>query len=454
MNFEYPALLFAIPMVVLLGAVYVWRSRPTMEKRRFPLFLASLCFVLIALANPYWRTVPSRESIKGVDLVLITDVSQSMFSSANGKTSRVDLARKFIKTLLPSFTGSQVALIYFAGDAQVGSPFTTDLPAISLFIDSIAPGMSAQAGTRTDSLENVLDQLLKTRTAGKLPLILFFSDGEFFDSGRGFENYLKEKGLRIFTYLCGSQKAPVLNYDLTAPVLNAFTTPNESSLRRLSEAGKGQFFSLSKEGTNAILTEVNKRVDDFIVEGQSVPDYRPVPFLILALFFLLLYQWVPLERAKTKNAMALALLILSFTISMKADESRKLFQEALDAAKKGDREMAAKKLNRLPLDFFPSEKQILLGNLYYQGGKYDQAIQQYEKVLERDPFNTTARWNWEVALKRRSDPAQQPPKPRKEPVPEKRPENKNALLQYVDQQEKEQRQNSNRANRGKSEFAW
>ena len=454
MNFEYPALLYAVPLLLLLGVVYRWRARSALEKRRFPYFLVSVCFVVIALANPYWRSVPAKEKIKGVDLLIITDVSQSMFCKVNEKTTRMDLARKFIKRLLPSFAGSQIAVIYFAGDAQIGSPFTSDLPAISLFMDSITPPMSAQAGTRTESLKEALQQLLKNRTTGKLPLILFFSDGEFFDSGKTFQNYVKRQDLRVFTYLCGEQKAPVLRYDLAAAVPGAFSTPNAVSLQSLAVAGKGAFFNLTKERTDQIFDELNRKVGDLIVEGQSIPDYRPVPFLIVALLFLLLYQWIPISQEKLHPAAMVVVLFLVFSVSMKFEDSLKLYQEALQAMRSGKPDLALQKLKSLPPDFPINEKEIAIGNAYFYGAKYQEAIQHYQKVLDRDPFHALARWNWEVALKRQTDQKDRPPQPRQQPSPQNTPENRDALLQYVDQLEKEQRQKSNRSNIGKSEFAW
>ena len=455
MSFQYPALLYAVPLLLLLGVVYRWRTRSALEKSRFAYFLVSVCFVVIALANPYWRNVPAKEKIKGVDLLIVTDVSQSMFCKVNDKTTRMDLARKFIKRLLPSFAGSQIAVIYFAGDAQIGAPFTSDLPAISLFMDSITPAMSAQAGTRTDSVQEALQQVLKSKTGRNVPLILLFSDGEFFDSGKTFQNYVKRQNLRVFTYLCGEEKAPVLRYDLAVAVPGAFSTPNAGSLRSLAQAGKGAFFNLTKERTDEIFQELNRKVEDLIVEGQSVPDYRPVPFLVVALLFLLLYQWIPLSQEKLRPAgmMGMALFFV-FSVSMKFEESLKVYQEALQAIRSGKQEVALNKLKSLPPDFPSNEKEIAIGNAYFYAGKYQEAIQNYQKVLGRDPFHALARWNWEVALKQQSDQRQRPPKPREQPSPQSMPENRDALLQYVDQLEKEQRQKSNRSNIGKSDFAW
>jgi Ca-activated chloride channel homolog len=454
MNFEYPELLFALPLLGAVAIVYHLRGRANIEKRRFPFFIASVCLTIVALANPYWRSVPAREKIKGVDFILIADVSQSMFSNSAGKTTRWNDARKFIKTLLPSLTGSQVALIYFAGDAQIGSPFTSDIPAISLFLDSIVPGMTTQAGTRAESLADTLKQVLRFRPAGNLPVILLFSDGEFFDNTRGLERYVKNQNLRIFTYLCGDGKAPVMNYELTAPVPEAFTTTDDKSLRRLAAAGQGQFFRLSSEPAGTIVEKLDAEIQDLIVEGQSVPDYRPIPFLVLALLFLLLYQWLPIRTLKIQPALTFLLFFLATSLSMKAEESRNLFQEALEAAEQGKVEQALKKLKSLPADFYPVEKNVLIGNIHYQTANYEEAIRHYQLAIDQDPFHATARWNWEVTLKRRSNPADRPPKPREEPTPQETPEERNALLQYVDQLEKEQRQKSNRANVNSSEFAW
>jgi Ca-activated chloride channel homolog len=454
MNFQHPALLYAVPLLLLLGIVYRWRARSALEKHRFPYFLLSVCFVVIALANPYWRSIPAKEKIKGVDLLIITDVSQSMFCKVSEKTTRMDLARKFIKRLLPSFAGSQIAVIYFAGDAQIAAPFTSDLPAISLFIDSITPAMSAHAGTRTESLEEALQQLLKSKTSGKLPLILFFSDGEFFDSGRAFQNYVRRQNLRVFAYLCGEEKAPVLRYDLAAAVPGAFSTPNAATLQSLAQAGKGAFFNLTKERTDQIFEELNKKVEDLIVEGQSVPDYRPVPFLIVAFLFLLLYQWIPISQEKLSPAATIVAFFFLFSVSMKFEDSLKLYQEALQAIRSNKPDLALQKLKSLPQDFPANEKEIAIGNAYFYGEKYQEAIQHYQKVLDRDPFHALARWNWEVALKRQTDQKERPPQPKKKPSPQNMPENRNALLQYVDQLEKEQRQKSNRSNIGKSDFAW
>ena len=455
MNFEYPSVLYAVPLLLIAALLYAMRSRSQVDKKKFPLFVASALFLVLAVANPYWRMVPAKEQVKGVDLILITDVSQSMFSIAQQRTKRIDVARKFLKTLLPSFAGSQVALIYFAGDAQIGSPFTSDLPAITLLLESISPGMSAQAGTKTDSVQEAIDDLLRARTSRNLPLVLFFSDGEFFDSGRSLQNFVRGRGLRVLTYLCGTQKAPVLRYDLKAPVPEAFTTPNPVSLQRLAEAGKGTYFDLTKERPNRVVDEVTQKVQDLIVEGQSVPDYRPVPFMLIAVVCLLLYQWLPVSKTDLKPAVTIAVfLVVASSVSMKPDESLKIWNEAIDASSKGKIDLALKTLNRLPPDFFPSEKEIFAGNLYYRQGKVEESVKYYQRVLEREPFHKIARWNWEVALKHRSDSAQNPPQPQQKETPQSKPEERNALLQYVDQLEKEQRQKSNQGNIGKSEFAW
>ncbi len=454
MNFERPELLYLVLALLPVWLLQIWRNRSALERRRFPLFLTSIGLILFALANPYWRTVPSREIVKGVDLILAVDVSQSMFCINEGGSRRIDLANKFLKGLLPTFAGSQIAVVYFAGDAQVGSPFTTDQQAVSIFLDSIGPNMSAQPGTRTDSLEEALQQLLNTRMSEKLPLVLLFSDGEFFDSGRNLTSFLRKRSLRMFTYLCGSGKSPVPNFDLKASVPHAFSQSDAGRLQKLAEASQGAYFDLTRERADSVSSGIHSRVQEIIVEGHSVPDYSPAPFLILSLMCLILYQWFPMQRKLQPAALLSLLVFTTGTLSMSEDRAQQVYREAIQSMKNKRYEEAIRMLRSLPSDFPQDTRDIAIGNAFLADGKREEAIRYYKGIVERNPFHEIARWNWEVALKQKSENRERPPREKEQPAPENIPEQTKALLQYVDQLEKEQMRESNRQNKLPEEFAW
>src|SRR5262245_5234221 len=132
MKFQYPFLLFLIAPIVAGWFVLVKRKASALELRRSPLLLLAVISLTIALANPYWSTIQEARTERGANFILMIDVSQSMFCT-DGTPTRIDQARSFVQSILQQFEGSPVAIVYFAGDAQLGCPLTTDLQAISLF---------------------------------------------------------------------------------------------------------------------------------------------------------------------------------------------------------------------------------------------------------------------------------------------------------------------------------
>ena len=451
MRFEQELLLLG-----LLPLVFLWwfaRRRSSEERRRFPLLVGCLTCLLLALANPYWSYKPERRVVRSADLVLILDVSQSMFCPAEGQLRRIDQARTFLRGFLPHFAGSPISVVYFAGDAQIGCPLTTDLQAVHLFLDSITPGMSASAGTRSKPLVRILQDLLQdtSRQQSSNPIGLLFSDGEFFDSTKELENWLEEhRNFAMFSFGTGTGKNPVPKFDLSGPYPNAVSEVQPGKLERLGTA-----FSLSSGESEKIGREVLNRVGDVLSKGEEAPDYQFLPFLILAFLFLLTYEFYPSIR---KIALFLApkmaiLLVLVVSLSMKSEEDKLLtFQQAVQETKEKKYEKALEKLLELKRQSPSDQIEIAIGNVYFHQQKFDHAIDSYKQALTMNPGSDSARWNWEVALKKKSQP-ERPPEAQST-VPKELPDEAKALLRYFDQLEKEQMRSTNSINANTNSFAW
>ena len=460
MNFESPLLVLALIPLGLLWLLQLFRSRSREEKRRFPLFLAAVGLLILALANPYWSTIPAQRILKGVDLVLALDVSQSMFcASGNEGIRRIDQARHFLRTLLPEFSGSQVAIVYFAGDAQIGCPFTSDLRAAYLFLDSIAPAMTATPGTRTVPIEKALSDLIgpadQNLPMSRKPLVLLFSDGEFFDNTKGLRNWLQDHGnVRLFSFLCGTGRGAVPKYDLSGPYRQVVSQTQPEPMQALAISGGGLSFNLSQTNPSTVVRQVTKKVNNIIAEGESIPRYQPAPFFITAILLLIAYQIYPLFSVPLSHRNILLPIVLFLIASVSLRSGSKEFSEALNDIKQKHFESALKKLKELDPKKASKQIQIAIGNVYLYQDKFAEAILQYKQVLRKDPENVVARWNWEVAIKKQrasqAPPKQEPPKS----APEDLPDQTQALLKYFDQLEKEQMQQQNNQNANTSSFAW
>jgi Ca-activated chloride channel family protein len=464
MNFEYPQFLFLLPLVLALG-IYAFRiTKQTSSRIRLFLMLGSVSCLILAGANPYWSTMPLPVISKETNVVIILDVSQSMFCGEGGAT-RLDQATKWIKTLLPQFSGSSIALIYFAGDAQIGSPFTQDPGAVRLFLNSTAPNMTGMAGTKAEPLQAVLAETLSTEgnlEEGRRKQIgLLFSDGEFFDSAGKLEQWLNANpAFTLFTFACGRARAAVPKFDLSGPYPNAFSEAQTKPLQALASAGGGRFFNLAESSNDdKIAKELTTGIRELVSQGHAVPRYQFLPFSVASLLLILGFQIVPLIASLRRGAaIRFAALILTtglISLGMSgAAEKQATFAHALEALKQKQFQKAIDQLQKLKQEGATEEVDVALGNAYFEQGSYDQAILHYRNALTTNPQNQRARWNWEVALKRKSQPGPQPPPPPPSAKPPELPRESQALLKYSDEMEQDQMKALNTQNAKPPEFAW
>ncbi|MCH2661638.1 VWA domain-containing protein, partial [bacterium] len=131
-------------------------------------------FLILALAGPQFGTKLEMAQRKGVDVMLVLDVSRSM-AAEDAKPNRLARAKYQIRQLLDLLEGDRVGLVIFAGKAFVQCPLTTG--AIDMSLDILGPGsVSAQGTAIGDALR------LATRSFDpddrQHKAVVLFTDGE------------------------------------------------------------------------------------------------------------------------------------------------------------------------------------------------------------------------------------------------------------------------------------
>lgn len=464
MNFEHPLLLILAPVIIALGVLGIRNTKHTFSRVRLLLMFLSAASLIVAAANPYWSFTPQPVFAKETNVIIILDVSQSMFCK-DGVGTRLDRATKWIKNLLPQFSGSSIALIYFAGDAQIGSPFTEDPGAIRLFLNSTVPNMTGMAGTKSAPLQALLEETLSTESKlaeGRRKQIgLLFSDGEFFDGSTKLEQWLNANPeLTLFTFACGRERAAVPRFDLSAPYPNAVSEAQSKPLEALASAGRGKFFDLSQPSNDTAVTkELTGGIRELVSQGQPVPHYEFLLFAVMSLFFLILCQLAPLfqslRRVEMARFAAFALMTGFLSLGMNdAPQKQSDYAHALDLLKHKQFQKAIDELQQLKEQGATEEIDVALGNAFFLQDNYDEAIRHYREALSSNPNNQRARWNWEVALKRKSQPGPPPPPPPPSSKPNELPRESRALLKYSDQMEQEQMKDLNKQKPAPASFSW
>jgi len=135
----------------------------------------ALLLATFALAGPAWQRLPQSVEQKRDALVIVVDMSLSMYAQ-DIAPSRLVRARQKIADILRARTEGFTALVAYAGDAHAVAPLTDDTRTIENLVSALSPAMMPLPGSRPGAGIEIAQQLL---TNAGLPnaRILLVTDG-------------------------------------------------------------------------------------------------------------------------------------------------------------------------------------------------------------------------------------------------------------------------------------
>ncbi|MBE7212489.1 MAG: VWA domain-containing protein, partial [Gluconacetobacter diazotrophicus] len=143
---------------------------------RYGLLLAALGCFLVTMAGPRLGYETLEVHRRGLDLVVIVDVSKSMLAQdlAPDRLTRAKLA---VQDLLRQLPGDRVGLVAFAGNAFLQAPLTIDYDAVLNAAAELDTDLIPVGGTNLGgAIDLALQAFGKNGTGNRA--ILLLSDGE------------------------------------------------------------------------------------------------------------------------------------------------------------------------------------------------------------------------------------------------------------------------------------
>lgn len=166
------------------------------------LLFCTLGILLFAMAGPRWGNRYQEVSRKGVDIMVLVDVSRSMMVE-DVKPNRLERARREIVDFLKVIEGDRVGLTVFAGAAFVQCPLTLDYAALEMFLNALQPGiiqvLGTDMGAAVETGMSAFDFKVETDK-----VMLLITDGED-NEHRGLEaaRDAARQGVKIFVFGIG-----------------------------------------------------------------------------------------------------------------------------------------------------------------------------------------------------------------------------------------------------------
>ncbi|MBO78164.1 MAG: hypothetical protein CMQ22_01165 [Gammaproteobacteria bacterium] len=139
------------------------------------LMLAALTLAVVGLAGPTWEKLPQNVEQKNDALVVLLDLSLSMWAE-DIKPSRIVRARQKITDILRQREEGMTALVAYAGDAHAVVPLTDDVATIENLLGALDPGMMPVLGSNPSHGLEIAKELFSNAnmTEGR---ILMITDG-------------------------------------------------------------------------------------------------------------------------------------------------------------------------------------------------------------------------------------------------------------------------------------
>ncbi len=345
---------------------------------KLALLSIALLFLAIGMARPQLGAILKEKEIKGAEIMVVLDVSNSMLAE-DYSPNRLERAKLAISKLVDELQGDRIGLIIFAGESFVQLPITSDYVSAKIFLNSITTESVPVQGT-------ALGEAIRTAIRGFTSesehsrAIILITDGENHeDDPVAAARDAVDMGARVFCIGVGSPEGKPIPMDgdlLKDKDGNIVVTRlDEQTLRDIASAGQGLYVRAGNTefGLNPVIDEIRTLQDK---EFQSVVfeefDEQYMYFFAIALVFLLLEFFMSDTRnrrslfgrsGKTLAVLAAVMVLSPAVLSAQSDRS-----------------------------------EVRAGNRDFKKGMYREAEIDYKRALIADSASVTAKYNLGNAL--------------------------------------------------------
>lgn len=263
---------------------------------RLTVELVLLATIVVILARPRGGAQETNTTMKGIEVMICLDVSNSMNAASDDDApdvSRLQRSKQVLEKLIDRITGNKVGLIVFAGNAYMQMPITGDAQSAKMYLSSINTDMVPTQGTAIGAAINMACQCFSSNPRTQKTIIVI-TDGENFedDAVSSAEDALK-KGISVNVVGIGSVNgSPVPTAD--GEVLTdengspAISKLNEKGAMEIAKGGKGVYVNgTASDAVDALNDQLMKlsKTDlgsyNYSLESELFPIFAWIAFILL-----------------------------------------------------------------------------------------------------------------------------------------------------------------------------
>ncbi|MBQ5371373.1 MAG: VWA domain-containing protein [Rikenellaceae bacterium] len=276
-------------------------ASPARVRTKFILYTLAVVFLILAAARPQVGSKLREEHQKGIEMMLVVDVSNSMLAE-DFEPNRLDRTKFAVDRVVESMKQDRIGVVAFAGEAQVQLPITSDYRMARAFARKLSPAMVRTQGTDLGAAIKLASMSFSSQSEGSRVMILI-TDGENHESDAlEAAQAAAEKGIAIYTIGIGTPEgAPIMiggdyltdeNGDMVVSKLD------EKMLQEIASATGGAYVRATKQsiGLKEIVDRLKELDESDLATTRFEAFDEQYQYPLAVALLLLLVEWLILDR--------------------------------------------------------------------------------------------------------------------------------------------------------------
>ncbi len=266
------------------------------------LFMVTLVLLIVAAARPQIGAKLREVKSRGVEMMLVVDVSNSMLAE-DFSPNRLSKTQYAIEQLMGGLRGQErIGLIAFAGEAKIELPITSDYRMAQAFTKRLSPNTVSVQGTDIGKAIE-LGVLSFSGSENMSKVMILITDGEAHDNkALAAAEKAKQMGIKVFTIGIGTPEgAPIVidgEYMKDSEGDMVVTKLGEEMLQQIAKSTDGAYVRATNQsiGLDEIVRSINAMEQKDLKTLQFEEYGELFKYLLITALVLLILEFVIQER--------------------------------------------------------------------------------------------------------------------------------------------------------------
>ena len=250
-----------------------------------------LALLIIILARPQLSQSLEHKLAKGIDILLVLDISESMRAEDFEGANRIQTAKLVINDFLAHRENDRIGLVVFAGESFTLCPLTLDYPVLAELLSDVKLGQLEDGTAIGDALATATHRLRVSQSKTKIVILL--TDGENNAGSIAPEtaaSVAESFGIKVYTIGMGKEggaRIPYADTTFGKRYREVLTYLDENTLKLIASTTGGSYFRATDlQSLKRIYTEIDRfektkfEVANAIVH-KELAGYFLIPTMLL-----------------------------------------------------------------------------------------------------------------------------------------------------------------------------